>query len=56
LEFLREHGYRRAIVVVLKGNTPALKVDNKTGYLQVGSMSHTRILFCDRVDYVLFDA
>jgi GNAT superfamily N-acetyltransferase len=56
LEFLREHGYRRAIAVVLKENTPALKVDNKTGYSQIGSMSHTRILFCDRVDYVLFDA
>jgi GNAT superfamily N-acetyltransferase len=51
LRFLRERGYRRALAVVLKDNAPALKVDKKTGYAEIGEMSHTRILFWDSFQY-----
>lgn len=47
LRFLREQGYQRAIVAVLKDNAPALTVNKKTGHIHIGEMSHTRILFWD---------
>jgi GNAT superfamily N-acetyltransferase len=51
LQFLREHGYKRAIAAVLKDNIPALKVDTKTGYTPIGDMTHTRVLFWDLYKY-----
>jgi len=51
LQFLREHGYKRAIAAVLKDNIPALKVDKKTGYTPIGEMTHTRILSWDLYKY-----
>jgi GNAT superfamily N-acetyltransferase len=56
LRFLREHGYKRAIGAVLKDNAPALKVNQKTGHIHIGEMSHTRILFWDSFNYNLPDA
>lgn len=51
LRFLREHGYKRAIIVVLKDNMPALKIHEKMRYKRVGEMSHSRFLFWDRFTY-----
>lgn len=56
LRFLREHGYRRALGVVLKDNVPALKINKKAEYEHIGEMSHTRILFWDSFYYNMFDA
>jgi len=56
LRFLREHGYKRALAVVRRDNVPALKVDKKTGYTNIGEMSHTRILFWDSFRYNIPDA
>jgi GNAT superfamily N-acetyltransferase len=56
LQFLQKHGYQRAIVAVLKGNTPALKADERAGYIYVGQMWHTRILFWDSLTYQLCDS
>lgn len=47
LKFLQELGYKRAIGAVLKGNAPAFKINEKTGHIHIGEMSHTRILFWD---------
>jgi GNAT superfamily N-acetyltransferase len=56
LRFLREHGYERAVAAVLKDNIPALRVDEKMGYTQIGEMMHTRILFWDLYKYDIPDA
>jgi GNAT superfamily N-acetyltransferase len=51
LQFLREEGYKRSIIAVAQGNAPALRVAEKAGYRPVGEMSHTRLLFWDRLTY-----
>jgi GNAT superfamily N-acetyltransferase len=51
LRFLHDHGYKRAITVVRKDNTPSLKANKKTGYTRIGEMSHARFLFWDRLTY-----
>ncbi len=51
LQFLQEQGYQRAIIAVLKDNAPALKAVERTGYIYVGQMRHTRILFWDSLTY-----
>lgn len=51
LRYLCEHGYKRAIGAVRKGNVPAFKINKKTGYIHIGEMSHRRILFWDWFSY-----
>jgi len=51
LQFLREEGYTRSIIAVAQGNAPALRVAEKAGYRPVGEMSHTRVLFWERLTY-----
>jgi len=51
LRFLRDNGYRRAIIAVKKDNIPSLEANRKTGYVPVGEMSHTRFLFWDRLTH-----
>jgi GNAT superfamily N-acetyltransferase len=55
LWFLCEHGYDRAIAVVVQDNVAALELDKKTGYSCIGRMTHTRVLFWDYCHYDLFD-
>ena len=47
LHFLRQQGYKRALVIVIKDNVPALKVEEKLGYTNIGDMHHTRLLLWD---------
>jgi GNAT superfamily N-acetyltransferase len=53
LRFLQEHGFKRGIWAVSKGNYPALSMNNRLGCMYIGDMSHTRILLWDSFRYHL---
>jgi GNAT superfamily N-acetyltransferase len=56
VRFLYEHGYKRAVGAVHKGNASSLKLNGKAGYVQIGEMSHIRILFWDSFTFNIMDA
>ena len=51
LHYLRDQGYKRAVGIILENNIPALIINEKMGYIQIGKMSHARFLFWDRFRY-----
>jgi len=44
LEYLKEHGYKRSVLIVRVDNVPALKIDKKLGYQEADRLSFRRIL------------
>jgi GNAT superfamily N-acetyltransferase len=55
LQLLRAQGYKRAVISCAKGEIPALKLAQKTGYIGIGEGCHTRFLFWDRLKFNLYD-
>lgn len=52
LRYLRENGYKRGVIIVLKNNAPALRVDKILGYECIGEVIHTRFLLWDFYKYM----
>lgn len=51
LRFLSERGYKRAIEATEKTNSVMQRVEKKTGFIIIGEMLHTRILFWESLRY-----
>ncbi|MBN2284943.1 MAG: GNAT family N-acetyltransferase [Tissierellales bacterium] len=47
LSYLKEKGFKRGMITVLKNNTPALRVHQILGYDYIGEIIHTRFLLWD---------
>ena len=52
LHYIKEKGYKRVIITVLKSNAPSLRVQEILGYDYIGEIVHTRILFWDFYRYI----